>query len=200
MIVESSSRTSAMPVGRRVERLLEAPAGLLQGPDAVLALGDVAQPDDHAAVGLRGGGRRSPRPASPSPPACEQAEAPSAGPAARDGRRPATTSSSSRRRLDEVGERPARRGRRRAAGELGGLGVGAAHDAVVVERHHRLGQVVEQQAQLGLGVDQPIDRAVEVAGDAPRLEPGDDDRGGGQQAATTAAATSVPASGRRRGG
>ena len=88
-----------------------------------------------------------------------------------------------------VPPRRRRRARRTAArrasvigqpGQLGRLGVGAAHDAVVVERQHRLGQVVEQQPQLGLGVDEPLDRAVEVAGDAPRLEPRHDDGGDGE--------------------
>ena len=96
-----------------------------------------------------------------------------------------------RQPLVEVGARaPARRAPRngwpvrsadRAAGQLGGLGVGATDDAVVVDRQHRLRQVVEQEAQLGLGVDQPLDRPVEVGGDAPRLEPRDDDGGGGEQ-------------------
>ena len=66
--------------------------------------------------------------------------------------------------LDELAQRRAGERRCRAAGQLGGLGVGAADDAVVVERDHRLGQVVEQQAQLGLGVDEALDRAVEVSG------------------------------------
>ena len=66
-----------------------------------------------------------------------------------------------RARLDELGERHARRASSTGRPvELGGLGVGAAHEPVVVERQHRLGEVVEQQAQLGLGVDQPVDRAV----------------------------------------
>ena len=53
------------------------------------------------------------------------------------------------------------------AGELLGLRVRAAHHAQFVDRQHRLGEVVEQEAQLGLGVDEPVDRAVEVAGDPP---------------------------------
>ena len=39
---------------RRVERLLEAPPRLLEGADPLLALGDVAQADDHPVVGLAG--------------------------------------------------------------------------------------------------------------------------------------------------
>ena len=77
--------------------------------------------------------------------------------------------------VDELGERDADERRHRQPGQLGRLGVGAAHDTVGVERHDRFGQVVEQQAQLGLGVDQPLDRAVQVAVDAPRLPPRDDD-------------------------
>ena len=50
-VVEAHERHAGR---RRVERLLEAPPGLLEGAHALLALGDVAQPDDDAGVGLAG--------------------------------------------------------------------------------------------------------------------------------------------------
>ncbi len=73
-----------------------------------------------------------------------------------------------------------------ATGELGHLGVDAAHHPVVVDREHRLGQVVEEHAQLTLGIDEAVDRVPELPGQAAPLEPADRngaerERGGGTE-------------------
>ena len=162
---------------RRVEGLLEAAPGLLQCPHPLLPLGDVAQADDHCSaglawevdVGLDDRRRRSLRLQQPQ----------------REGRHGVTAPTSGQ----PLGELVAvlhqlvepETDERAAARQLGGLGVGAADDAVVVDRHDAFRQVVQEQPQLGLGVDQPVDGAVEVTGDPPRLEPRDDDRGDGEQ-------------------
>ena len=174
-IVESSRRTRAIPVGRRVERLLEAAAGLLERPYPLLALGDVTHPDEHAAVGLPGSVDRRLDQRGGSPTGVRQPER------HRLGRTLGTSGGQPRgevdppRRLDERCEGPPGERADGAPGQLGRLGVGAAHHAAVVERDDGLGEVVEEQAQLGLGVDEAFDGAVEVAGDPPRLEPRDDD-------------------------
>ena len=106
------------------------------------------------------------------------------GSAARPLAAAASHSSTSRRwaGVDEVGERPRPASSPAgSSGQLDRLGVAAPHEAVVVDREHALGQVVEQEAQLGLGVDQPVDRVVEVAGDAARLQPRHDDGGDREQ-------------------
>ena len=161
---------------RRVERLLEAPPRLLEGAHALLALGDVAQTDDDAGVGLARpvDGRLDERRQRAVD--VRQVERHRRGRAIGAPRRQPAGEVAAAGLVDELGERDADERRHRQPGELGGLGVGAAHDTVGVERDDRFGEVVEQQAQLGLGVDQALDRAVEVAVDAPRLEPRDDDR------------------------
>ena len=47
------------------------------------------------------------------------------------------------------------------------------HDPIVVDGEHRLGQVVEEHAQLALGIDEAVDRVAELAGQAAPLEPAD---------------------------
>ena len=169
------------PRRRRVERLLEPAAGLLERPHPLLALGDVTHPDEHAAVGLAGAVDRRLDQRGGTPAGVRQPER------HRLGGTLGTSSGQPRdevdppRRLDERCEGPPGERADGSAGQLGRLGVGAAHHAAVVERHDGLGEVVEKQAQLRLGVDEAFDGAVEVAGDPPRLEPRDDDRRPGQR-------------------
>ncbi len=165
---------------RRVERLLEPSPRLLERAHPLLALGDVAEAHDRPGLGVPGpvDGRLDER--ARRPVGVRQADGDRRRSPAAPVRQPLVEVGASRR-LDDRPELLTREVGDRAAGQLGGLGVGAADDAVVVDRQHRLRQVVEQEAQLGLGVDEPLDRAVEVGGDAPRLEPGDDDRGGSEQ-------------------
>jgi hypothetical protein len=149
-----------------VERLLEPAAGLLEGPHPLLALGDVTHPHEHAAVGLarpvdrrldqrgiRAAGVRQPE---------RHRRGGALGASGGEPRREVDPP----RRLDERREGLPGQLTHRPPGQLRRLGVGTPHDAVVVERDDRLGEIVEQQSQLGLGVDEALDGAVEVAGDA----------------------------------
>ena len=174
-VVETHERH---PGGRRMERLLEAPPRLLERAHVV----------PHARS--RPAGARSRSPPRPSRPArgvgghaiastaiveastrasrsvIGSGDTSSTSPwdshTSSSTRSSASTSSASGRPTSSPTGSP---------GELGHLGVDATHDALVVDGEHRLGQVVEQQAQLALGVDEALDRAVEMTGDAPRLEP-----------------------------
>ena len=166
---------------RRVERLLEAPPRLLERPHALLALGDVAEPDDDAGVGLAGpvDGRLDERREGAVD--VRQVERDGSRRAVRTSGRQPPREVAAPRLVDELGERHADERRHGQPRELGRLGVGAPHDTVRIQRHHCLGEVVEQQAQLGLGVDEALDRAVQVTVDASRLQPRDDDGGRRQQ-------------------
>ena len=64
----------------------------------------------------------------------------------------------------------------RAPGELGGPRVRRLDHTVLVEPHHRVGQVVEQLAQLALGPRQFVDRAPHAATQVARLEQRRQDR------------------------
>ena len=122
--------------GRRVERLLEAPPGLLERPHALLALGDVAQAHDRAAPGTSssgsGRGRSWPRiERHGRAVGVRQAQRHRARLDASCAR-PATATRRGRCRVggstSSPNGRPARRAHG-ATGQLGRLGVGAAHDA-----------------------------------------------------------------------
>ena len=179
MIVESSRRTSAIPVGaewnacwnrRRAcsrartrssrsvtsrSRTIAPPASCLARPVDRLASTTVTAPSPRVQASVIDIGAAGARPA------------------ARRARRRARCRVPPRRAQRAGIDR---RGRRRARPvSSAALVLAPRTTPVVVDRQHRLGQVVEQQAQLGLGVDEAVDRAVEVAGDPPRLEPRDDD-------------------------
>ena len=178
---------------RRVERLLEAAPGGLERAARALAVGDVAQHHDplaavdglaealgtvdrrldevRAAVGvdeLEHGGvaQVAHRPVGLGAPLLVGVGAlPSVGDVA----------------LVVVGDEPDERAPEqvvdRATGERRGARVGRRDAPVVVEAEHRVGEVVEEAAHVGVVRGERAERRLEAAADVARLEPGEHDRG-----------------------
>ena len=175
-VVEAHERHSRR---RRVERLLETAPRLLEGAPPPLPFSDVEETDDRPVgrptrlvVGRLDDGGCSVGARQP------QRHTVDTRPPARLGEpgvevRPIPD-------LDELAQWSSGERRRRTTGQLGGRAVRTPHPAGGIDRDDGLGKVVEEDAQLRLGVDQALDRVMEVARDPPRLEPRDDDGTQGQ--------------------
>ena len=77
---------------------------------------------------------------------------------------------------DEAEERTADEIVHRPTGQLRGTGVRRLDHAVLVEAHHRVGEIVEQLAELAFRPRQLVDRAAHAPTEVPRLEQRGEDR------------------------